>query len=84
MVIVAWILLGALAGWIASLVLKVKEEQALIANIVVGVIGALIGGSIMQLFSITGIEEGNIYSFLFAALAALLLLTAYQRLNSGV
>lgn len=42
--IILWIIFGALAGWIASKIMKTDAEQGAIANIIVGIVGALIGG----------------------------------------
>lgn len=44
MSIIAWVIFGALAGWIASLVMNTDEQQGGLANIAVGIIGAIIGG----------------------------------------
>jgi uncharacterized membrane protein YeaQ/YmgE (transglycosylase-associated protein family) len=42
--IISWLILGALAGWLASLIMHTDGQQGAIGNIVVGIIGALIGG----------------------------------------
>ena len=69
--ILSWIVLGALAGWIASLILKTNAQQGALGNIIMGIVGALIGGFLGSwLFGIdvTGI---NISSILLAVLGAL-------------
>ena len=53
--IIAWIILGALAGWIASMIMKTNEEQGAMGNIIVGIIGALIGG-----FAVTALTGKNV------------------------
>ncbi len=45
---IAWIIFGALAGWIASIIMGTNERQGCLLNVVVGVVGAFIGGFIMQ------------------------------------
>jgi uncharacterized membrane protein YeaQ/YmgE (transglycosylase-associated protein family) len=62
--IFVWIIFGALAGWIASIIMKKNKKMGAIANIVVGIIGAFIGGYIMDLVGVD-VEEG----FNFASLA---------------
>ena len=47
--IIIWIIFGALAGWIASMIMNKNKQMGAIANIVVGVIGAFVGGYIMDL-----------------------------------
>ena len=72
--IVSWVVVGALAGWIASLIMKTNEQQGALANIVVGILGAFIGGFIVQF--LTG-NEVNTFSFtglLVAVLGAVILL----------
>ena len=53
--VVLWILFGALAGWIASLIMRVDAQQGMIGNIVTGILGAFIGGVIVRSF--TGIDD---------------------------
>ena len=54
-----WIVFGAIAGWIASILMKKNGQQGAIGNIVVGLIGALIGGFIMQQFGGQGVTGFN-------------------------
>ena len=42
---IIWIIAGALIGWVASLIMKTNNRQGLIADIVVGIVGAFVGGS---------------------------------------
>jgi uncharacterized membrane protein YeaQ/YmgE (transglycosylase-associated protein family) len=68
--IILWIVFGALVGWIASLIMKTDAQQGTVLNIVVGVIGAVIGGFIMSLVGESGVAGFNLYSFLVALLGA--------------
>ncbi len=72
--ILAWIIFGALAGWIASKLAGTDESMGALANIVVGVIGAFIGGYIMSSLGKTGVTGFNLRSFGVAVLGAVLLL----------
>lgn len=75
MSIIAWIIVGALAGWIASMIMKTDASMGALANIVVGIIGAFIGGWIVSLFGVN-VSEGsfNIPSILTAIVGAVILL----------
>lgn len=67
-----WIILGAVAGWIASLL--VGKNQGLLTNIVVGIIGALLGGWLFNQFGATGVTGFNLPSLLVAIVGAVVLL----------
>ena len=70
--ILLWIVFGALAGWIASMI--VRTDQGLLLDIIVGIIGAVIGGFIFRAFGAAGVTGFNIYSLLVAILGAIVLL----------
>lgn len=68
--IIAFLVLGGIAGWIASLIMGTDESQGVFANVAVGVIGALIGGLVFNAFGSTGVTGFNLYSLLVATLGA--------------
>ncbi|MBE0681466.1 MAG: GlsB/YeaQ/YmgE family stress response membrane protein [Anaerolineales bacterium] len=72
--ILAWIIFGALAGWIASIIMKKNKQMGAIANIVVGIIGAFLGGAIMNFLGYEGITGFDLWSFLVAVIGAVVLL----------
>lgn len=72
--IIAWIILGALSGWLASKMMNTDESMGAIANIVVGIIGALIGGFIMNFFNKAGVDGLNFYSLFVAFLGSIILI----------
>jgi len=72
--IILWIIFGAIAGWIASIVMGKNRQMGAIANIVVGIIGAFLGGWIMSLFGVQGVTGFNLTSLLVAILGAVVLL----------
>jgi uncharacterized membrane protein YeaQ/YmgE (transglycosylase-associated protein family) len=72
--IILWILMGALAGWIASLIMGRDAQMGALANIVVGIVGALIGGFIMNALGASGVSGFNLYSLLVAIGGAVVLL----------
>lgn len=83
MSIIAWIVIGALAGWLASKMLGRDNEMGWMANILVGILGAIVGGLIMALVGGDGVSGFNLYSVLVAIGGALLLLFAYNALKGG-
>lgn len=76
MAILWWIVLGALAGWIASMIMGTDEQQGALGNIVVGVLGALVGGFVFSLFGgdDATLSEFNLYGIFVAIIGAVILL----------
>lgn len=72
--IILWIVFGALAGWIASKIMKRDAGMGALANIVVGIVGAGLGGWIASIFGLGGISGFNIGSLLIAIGGACLVL----------
>ena len=70
--IILWIIFGGLVGWVASML--VGGGKGLIVDIIVGIVGAVIGGWIMSFFGKTGVTGFNWYSFLVALLGAVVLI----------
>ena len=72
--IILWIIFGALAGWIASMIMGRNAQMGALANIVVGIVGALLGGWIMSAFGGQGVTGFNLTSLIVAILGAVVLL----------
>lgn len=72
--ILGWIIFGALVGWVASLIMGTDEQQGFAGNVIVGVIGAVLGGFISQAFGGEGITGFNIVSFILALIGAVVLI----------
>ena len=72
--IILWIIIGALAGWIASMIMKTNQEQGLLLDIIVGVIGAFIGGFLAQQFLGIDPDANIIVSLVTAVVGAVILL----------
>ena len=72
--IILWIIFGALAGWIGSKIMNTDAEQGALINIVVGIIGAFIGGFVFSMFGGSDITGFNIYSLLVAVVGSVILL----------
>ncbi len=78
----AWLIIGALAGWLASKVMKTSRQQGLLMDIVVGILGALIGGFLFNQLGSTGTTGFDIWS-LFVAFTGAVMLLAGIRLLTG-
>lgn len=75
MELIIWVIVGAFAGWVASIIMKTDAEMGALANIVVGIIGAFLGGWLVSLFGVEVADgELNIPSILTAILGAVVLL----------
>ena len=73
--ILAWIIVGAIAGWLASIVMKTNASQGLLMDIIVGIIGGILGGFILSALGIGGDVTGlNIGSIVVAFIGAVILL----------
>lgn len=71
--IMLWMVFGALAGWIASTIMKRNNQMGAVANVFIGVAGAILGGFLMNLRA--GEVSGfNLYTLLAAVLSAVILL----------
>jgi len=81
--VIAWLIFGGLAGWVASIIAGTNARQGCLLNIIVGIIGAFIGGFLYSL--ITGqdfIARFDLTSFIIAVIGAVILLfivTAFNR-----
>lgn len=69
-----WVVLGGIAGWIASLIMGTDAQQGTGMNVVVGVIGAILGGLVMNFFGAAGTTGFNLYSLIVAVIGAVILL----------
>ena len=81
--IILWIVFGALAGLIASMIMNTDTQQSGLANIGVGIVGALLGGWLMSMIGETGVTGFNLYSLLVAILGAVVLLAIVRALRGG-
>jgi len=77
MSIIAWIVLGLIAGFIASKLVSVSG-QGLLMDIVLGIVGAVVGGYLFTALGATGITGFNIYSMFVAIVGAAVLLWLYH------
>lgn len=76
--IIGWIIIGALAGWIASIITGNNRRMSAGNNILVGIAGGFIGGLVMNLLGGAGITGFNLWSLLVAVIGAVILLWAFN------
>jgi uncharacterized membrane protein YeaQ/YmgE (transglycosylase-associated protein family) len=70
--IIIWVVFGGLVGWVASMVMS--SRGGLLWDIIVGIVGAIIGGFVMSLLGYGDVSGFNLYSFLVALLGACILI----------
>lgn len=83
MSIIAWLVLGLVAGFIASKIVN-KSGEGLIRDLILGIIGAVVGGWIMETFGKAGVSGLNIYSFVVAILGAVVVLVVFHAIRRAV
>lgn len=76
----ATIVLGGLAGWLASIIAGTNARMGAIANIVVGVIGAVVGGMVFNVLGGSGVTGFNLYSLLVSVVGASVVLFVAKKL----
>ncbi len=69
-----WIILGGIAGWLASKIMKTDAQMGIVLNIIVGIVGGLLGGWILSAFNVDVAGGGLIFSMLTAIGGAVILL----------
>lgn len=80
MSIIAWIVLGLIAGFIASKIVN-KSGEGVVLDIVLGVVGAVVGGWLFSFFGMSGVSGLNIYSLVVAVIGAVVVLFAYHAIT---
>jgi uncharacterized membrane protein YeaQ/YmgE (transglycosylase-associated protein family) len=84
--IVVWLVVGGLIGWVASLIMRTNAQQGIVLNVVVGIIGAVLGGWFLSpLFGVSTINQGNfsLASLLLSLLGAVILLAIVNLVRRG-
>lgn len=79
--LILWIIFGALVGWVASLIMKTDAQQGILLNIIVGVVGASIGGWLMSGIGESGVGGFTLYSFFVAVIGACVFIAVLRLLR---
>jgi uncharacterized membrane protein YeaQ/YmgE (transglycosylase-associated protein family) len=87
MSVIAWVVLGLIAGFIASKLVN-RTGEGVLLDIVLGIVGAVLGGWLFHMFGMPGVTGLNIYSLVVAVIGAAVFLGVYHllirsRTNSG-
>jgi uncharacterized membrane protein YeaQ/YmgE (transglycosylase-associated protein family) len=76
---IAWIVLGLIAGFIASKVVN-RTGEGVLLDIILGIVGSVVGGWLFHTFGMAGVTGVNIYSILVAVIGAIVVLVIYHAL----
>ena len=76
--ILAWIVVGLIAGVLAKLIMPGDDPGGIIVTILIGIVGAFVGGFVVNLLGGAGVSGFNIWSILVATLGAIILLAIYR------
>ena len=79
----AWIVLGLIAGFIGSKIVN-KQGEGLILDIILGIVGAFVGGWLFSMFGAHGVSGLNLYSLLVAVVGAIVVLVVYHAIRRAV
>jgi uncharacterized membrane protein YeaQ/YmgE (transglycosylase-associated protein family) len=77
---IAWIILGLLAGFIGSKLVN-KQGEGIVLDILLGVVGAVVGGWLFNRFGVSGVTGLNLYSLLVAVIGAVIVLVVYHAIR---
>jgi uncharacterized membrane protein YeaQ/YmgE (transglycosylase-associated protein family) len=80
MSIIAWIILGLIAGYIGSRIVD-REGKGLWLNMALGIVGAVVGGVIFSAFGATGVTGVNLYSLIVAVIGSIVVLWVYYAVS---
>ncbi len=80
-----WLIVGGVVGWLASLIMRTDAQQGILLNVIVGIVGALIGGWVISpMVGVASLEEGlSIASFLVSLVGAVVLLAIVNLFRRG-
>jgi uncharacterized membrane protein YeaQ/YmgE (transglycosylase-associated protein family) len=83
MSILAWIVLGLVAGFLGSKIVN-KSGEGFFLDIILGVVGAVVGGWLFSMFGAHGVTGLNLYSLVVAVIGAIVVLVAYHAIKKAV
>lgn len=76
---IAWLILGLIAGFIGSKIVN-KRGEGVLLDIILGIVGAIVGGWVFSLFGASGVNGFNLYSMIVAVIGSVLVLVIYHAL----
>lgn len=84
MSLIAWIIVGGIAGWLASMIMKTDDQMGCVTNVIVGMVGSIVGGAIVVFLNTGGLDfttafnNLNVTSILVSTLGAVVLLAVVR------
>ena len=72
--LLSWIIVGGIAGWLSTKIITPKKKKGCFTGILLGIVGAIVGGFVVSFFGGSGVTGFNIYSILVATLGAVILI----------
>jgi uncharacterized membrane protein YeaQ/YmgE (transglycosylase-associated protein family) len=81
--ILTWIIVGLIAGALAKLIMPGDDPGGIIVTIIIGIVGAFIGGFVFNLLGSSGVSGFNIWSLIVATVGAIILLAIYRAVAGG-
>ncbi|MFY2564029.1 GlsB/YeaQ/YmgE family stress response membrane protein [Corallococcus terminator] len=79
--ICAWLVLGGIAGWLASIIKGTNAKMGMFANIATGIVGSMLGGWLFSLLGGRGVTGLNLYSLAVATVGAVILISIVQAIR---
>jgi uncharacterized membrane protein YeaQ/YmgE (transglycosylase-associated protein family) len=79
--VISWIILGVLAGWLCGKFVSNKPASGFLQNVVLGIVGACVGGVLANLIGLGGVSGVNLWSLLIATGGAVVVTIAYNSLT---
>lgn len=76
--ICSWLILGGIAGWLASIIKGTNAKMGLLANVFTGIVGSVVGGWLFSFFGGAGVTGLNLYSLAVATVGAVILLSVMK------
>lgn len=82
--VIFWIILGLVAGWLASIVMGTNHRQGMVLDILLGIGGAIVGGFLMNMLGASGTTGFNLYSLFVAFIGAIALIGIGRAVSRSV
>jgi uncharacterized membrane protein YeaQ/YmgE (transglycosylase-associated protein family) len=81
--VLVWVIVGAIAGWLASLVMGTNRSQGLLADIIIGIVGGVLGGFLLGALGVGGVVTGiNLGSIVVAFIGAVILIAILRAVRA--
>ena len=81
MSLLVYIVFGGLVGWIASLIMKTDAQQGILLNVIIGIVGSVLGSWIFNFFGTGGVSGFNVASFIVAIVGSVVLIAIVQAIR---